>query len=989
MYLYWNRIVCSGFVIAIASALLFTRAVTAQDGTPPFVIPLDDPLAPFLESYNYAVSQGATAEWRKMEGIALDSINGKIYIAMSEIGQGMSNGTGAIAVEENLCGVVYEADLDENFNIGQLRPVVVGGPYDGTNADNPCNVGNIANPDNLAVDANGNLWIGEDSGRHANNTLWMYDGANLKRFATIPKGAEVTGLLIDAQGTLFMNIQHPSSANLYPYNRSLIGVVTGYTAGDAFEALPVPDGDGTRVTQVAAGEYQILGRAGSPIPNSSAGDYFGQWTMADGSNMLCSRPDGNMYLPVNEDGTEGYLFSNYECRPAGVSMLYIRRNGSGVWEVLEGDMIDLMSVNGVWNTCFASVTPWNTGLSSEESPAGVNANWLNSYASMTAYLGHTANPYDYGYTFELTPGSPDAHAAKRYVMGRFSHENSVVMPDGMTVYQSDDGTNRILWKFVADHAGDLSSGTLYAAAVTQIDDANGGVFDLDWIELGSSDDETLYAAIRGLDAQVAEADPALRVNSDADSDDGRCDFLGQGLDNQDCTLREAINAANLRSNPAVILFDGAYTVTAGSRLPAVTSTLTISGTATSTTVFQASACDPVNLPAGCTPAGDRVLEVGAGGDLTLLNLTVRHGYANEGGGILNRGTLRMNNVAVIDNKAAVNGGGIANISATAVLTNSTISGNAAVNGGGIYNDAGSGQWINLTISSNAATSGGGIYNDNASPTLLNITIGDNIASTDLGGGFLNAGGSPTLAGVLMADNDGGDCKQGGGGLHADSSHNLIKDGSNACGLSDGVNNNQIGADPLLESLADNGGPTETMAIPADSPAINSGLPPLIMAASGDAIAAVACPATDQRGLSRPQGAGCDIGAFEVNATPLSATLGWFLAQSQADGHVLISWQTVTESGIAGFHLFAESDDGWRVRLNESLVPSPVIDSLEPIDYSIRVTTEAAIFYLQQITVSGGVEDFGPFAAGIPAGVRIDPDAEEPNAGRRLLLPIIR
>jgi hypothetical protein len=71
----------------------------------------------------------------------------------------------------------------------------------------------------------------------------------------------------------------------------------------------------------------------------------------------------------------------------------------------------------------------------------------------------------------------------------------------------------------------------------------------------------------------------------------------------------------------------------------------------------------------------------------------------------------------------------------------------------------------------------------------------------------------------------------------------------------------IDADPEVAALADNGGPTKTMALTAGSPAIDAG---------DDA----ACPATDQRGVPRPQGPHCDIGAYEVvvGTTTTSTTL---------------------------------------------------------------------------------------------------------------------
>ena len=81
-------------------------------------------------------------------------------------------------------------------------------------------------------------------------------------------------------------------------------------------------------------------------------------------------------------------------------------------------------------------------------------------------------------------------------MGRFSHENGVVMGDRKTVYHGDDGTDVVFFKFVADEAGDLSAGTLYAAKVTQTED---GSFGLEWIELGKGNDDEIAEAIATLE----------------------------------------------------------------------------------------------------------------------------------------------------------------------------------------------------------------------------------------------------------------------------------------------------------------------------------------------------------------------------------------------------------------------------------------------------------------------------------------------------------
>ena len=74
------------------------------------------------------------------------------------------------------------------------------------------------------------------------------------------------------------------------------------------------------------------------------------------------------------------------------------------------------------------------------------------------YLGYYPNPYDYGYIIEIDNAASDQPELNRHLaMGRFSHENAEVMPDEKTVYLTDDGYDTVLYKFIADTAGDLSS----------------------------------------------------------------------------------------------------------------------------------------------------------------------------------------------------------------------------------------------------------------------------------------------------------------------------------------------------------------------------------------------------------------------------------------------------------------------------------------------------------------------------------------------------
>ncbi len=105
---------------------------------------------------------------------------------------------------------------------------------------------------------------------------------------------------------------------------------------------------------------------------------------------------------------------------------------------------------------------------------------------------------------------------------------------------------------------------------------------------------------------------------------------------------------------------------------------------------------------------------------------------------------------------------------------------------------------------------------------------------------------------------------------------------------------------------------------------------------------------------------------EVEEGALAVTLGYFLAEQDGD-KVKFIWQTATETGTAGFNLLAESAGGL-VQLNDELIPSKVIDSVEVTDYSYEATTAATVFYIEELEVSGKTDRIGPFVLGIPSGV---------------------
>jgi CSLREA domain-containing protein len=282
----------------------------------------------------------------------------------------------------------------------------------------------------------------------------------------------------------------------------------------------------------------------------------------------------------------------------------------------------------------------------------------------------------------------------------------------------------------------------------------------------------------------------------------------------------------------------------------------------------------------------------AGGVLTLTNCSVT-GNSNTGISA-SRGTTTITNTRVAGNSTSFLGGGIFLGQGTLTLSRSTVAGNSAGSGGGIVNrDGGRFTIIESTVSGNTATGkGGGIFNNvqvrvGASLTLTNSTISGNSAGS--GGGIYNSGflgfASVSVTNSTIVRNR---ATQGGGGIRQEfdeaglgltnalvaenraptgpdalndpessvsARFSLIGDGTGS-GISN-TDGNQVGrvspntnlVDPRIGLLAFNGGPTRTHDLHGSSPAIDAG---------SDAD----CPATDQRGVPRPQGAGCDIGSYE-------------------------------------------------------------------------------------------------------------------------------
>jgi hypothetical protein len=277
---------------------------------------------------------------------------------------------------------------------------------------------------------------------------------------------------------------------------------------------------------------------------------------------------------------------------------------------------------------------------------------------------------------------------------------------------------------------------------------------------------------------------------------------------------------------------------------------------------------------------DRVFHVLGGATVTIAGLTIRNGnpgVASSGGGVLVAGpsTLTLTNVLVTQNAAAVFGGGVAGgMTATIILSGVTLADNAAgVHGGGLESRLAA-TLVNTTVSGNRAGAfGGGIAVTSGTATLNNVTITANTADSDNAGGGDGGGISQgdmtvvTLRNTLIAGNavgssgTGPDCDSTLGGVYTSRGSNLIGNPGPSCTFvpAPATADDLVGVDPVLGPLAQNGGPTPTHALLAGSAAIEA----------GDG----ACEPADQRGVVRPQGGRCDIGAVEALAPPGSLTLG--------------------------------------------------------------------------------------------------------------------
>jgi hypothetical protein len=364
------------------------------------------------------------------------------------------------------------------------------------------------------------------------------------------------------------------------------------------------------------------------------------------------------------------------------------------------------------------------------------------------------------------------------------------------------------------------------------------------------------------------------------------------------SVREAITDANGLPGRDVIAFAPGVTGTINlqSELPALTGYLEIDGPGLAQLTVRRN-----------TGGNYRIFTIETGAKAKISGLTITNGSSDLGGGVRNSGELLLERVALRSNSATAQGGGAYN-EGTLTIKSSTVSGNSAQgDSGGIASNnilsAGSLTVLDSTISGNDSTGGpAGVNQQGGFLTMRGSTVTGNVASAQddpygAGGVGVYAGDGLIADSTIAGNTHGADGAANlvplsvavqstiianplGGGPDclprpapdvwpADAplvtSQGFNLESADTCGLS--APSDQTDKDPQLGPLADNGGPTQTMALPVSSPAVDAG-----SSTSGP---------NDQRGFARtvdqpgtpnaPGGNASDIGAFELQVQPVVST----------------------------------------------------------------------------------------------------------------------
>ena len=412
---------------------------------------------------------------------------------------------------------------------------------------------------------------------------------------------------------------------------------------------------------------------------------------------------------------------------------------------------------------------------------------------------------------------------------------------GADVIQVSGNQNGRVFNVAANQTVSISSLTMKDGKRTSVDDYGGGIYNSGTLTLNDcvvSDNTSIGRGGGAFNGSVLTLNDCIFINNTADQQGG-------GIwSNGPLTMNGSNIVHNAANHPSPVGLGGGGIVNYFATLTATNCNFSDNTAAGAGGGLDNNNGVSASLT-GCTFTNNTGADGGgiadaSSGNLTLTDCTVTGNTANgvgfAGGGIVSSLGVNGTTLTIVSSTIAYNsttgstspGGGIYTGRVT-VLTNDTIAGNVAGTGGGIFSFA-SLTAVSCTIAGNSASGNGGGLDVTSIATLRNTIVAQNTAAT-----------GNDIFGAVVPTSD----------------YNLVGDGNGSSGLIDGVNGNQVGfygtIDPLLDpnGLQDNGGPTQTIALLAGSPALNAGAPDLL-------------GSSDQRGV--PRSGGVNIGAFQASAT---------------------------------------------------------------------------------------------------------------------------
>jgi CSLREA domain-containing protein len=420
------------------------------------------------------------------------------------------------------------------------------------------------------------------------------------------------------------------------------------------------------------------------------------------------------------------------------------------------------------------------------------------------------------------------------------------------------------------------------------------------------------------------------------------------------------------------------------------------------------------------------IAIHSSGDVVITDTQVNDNTSqHNGGGVLNSGfVVTFTDMLFTGNTAMANGGGIDNQSSSDFFINNTsfLSNTTGINGGGLHNIADGPLSIsNSRFLSNSAEHGGGLHDEADKPlSIVGTTFWDNQA-LGVGGGLLHQGDAETeLLNSTISSNRAG---LNGGGLYLDSDGGLHVINTtitlnsapygSGVGTADAIDNFPIVAHPLLifrntivagneggldchaafgseggnldggtlcnfqgprdrgnvanlglSPLADNGGPTLTHALLPGSPAVGGGVDS-VMDASGSIVPA--CPATDQRGVSREPDRPCDIGAYEFEGTPAGPPSD----MTPPETTLSAGPSDTTEATDATFAFSSNDPDA---TFACSLDAAPYVSCSSPLMYT-ELSAGTHTFEVRAIDAAGNTD---PTPASFGWSIELPPDSTPPE-----------